>query len=208
MIAKQVRIEIQRILGGLVADGVFGPKTRAQFERLATAPDGSEWEPVPKPAPAPPVIPDDGTRVDERSEKNIATLHPDVQPLARALVKAAVAQGINIKITSGTRTYAEQDALYAQGRSKPGNIVTNARAGQSWHNFSVAFDVTLFDGTEPVWESPLYKKVGEIGKSLGLEWGGDWKGSLVDEPHFQFNPRNVSLAEARELHAQGKTVFA
>ncbi len=145
-------------------------------------------------------------RVDERSEKVIATLHPKVQPYARALVQQAKAQNINIKVTSGTRTYDEQNALYAQGRTKPGKVVTNARGGQSWHNHSVAFDITVFRGSEPVYESPAYAAVGALGRQMGLEWGGDWT-SLKDEPHFQMR-NHKSLAQARELHDQGKDVFA
>src|SRR5688572_7748364 len=86
--------------------------------------------------------------VDPRSEKNIATLLPEVQPLARALVQKATQNGIRIKVISGLRTYAEQDELYAQGRTKPGIIVTRARGGYSNHNFGIAFDVGVFEGTK------------------------------------------------------------
>jgi hypothetical protein len=84
--------------------------------------------------------------VDSRSEGVIATLLPQVQPYARALVGKAAANGITIKVISGLRTYDEQNALYAQGRDKPDRIVTNARGGYSNHNFGVAFDVGLFKG--------------------------------------------------------------
>src|SRR5579859_3440231 len=81
--------------------------------------------------------PESPARVDLRSEKNIATLLPGVQPYARALVHKAADAGIAIKIISGLRTYEQQDALYAQGRSKPGQIVTKAKGGQSNHNFGI-----------------------------------------------------------------------
>jgi peptidoglycan LD-endopeptidase CwlK len=123
--------------------------------------------------------------LDERSAKNIQTLHPTLQPLATELIEQAVAQGINCKVISGFRSYDEQDKIYAQGRSKPGKIVTHAKGGQSWHNFGTAFDVGIFskDGKKYLGESNMYALVGQIGKRLGLEWGGDW--DFVDEPHFQ-----------------------
>jgi peptidoglycan LD-endopeptidase CwlK len=147
--------------------------------------------------------------VDERSEKNIRTLKPEVQPLARSLIEQAVAQGINAKVISGYRSYAEQDALYAKGRTAPGPKVTKARAGYSWHNFGIAFDIGMFskDGKEYLGESPDYAKVGKIGENLGLEWGGSWK-DFVDEPHFQFNPRDLTLAEMRQREAEGKDLLA
>lgn len=147
-----------------------------------------------------------GDAVDDRSEKVVATLLPQVRPYARALVHEAAAAGITIKVISGTRTYAEQDALYDKGRTKPGPKVTNARGGYSNHNFSVAFDVGVFSGTRYLPESPAYKAVGAIGRRLGLEWGGLWR-SFVDEPHFQMM-NGKTLAEARALHAKGKNVFS
>jgi peptidoglycan L-alanyl-D-glutamate endopeptidase CwlK len=145
--------------------------------------------------------------VDARSEKNIATLAKEVQPLARRLIETAVAQGINAKVISGTRTYKEQDALYAQGRTKPGPIVTKAKGGYSWHNFGMAFDLGIFsaDGKKYYGESEAYEVCGKIGESLGLEWGGNW--DFVDEPHLQFNPLRLTLAQARERTAKGEDLF-
>jgi hypothetical protein len=78
--------------------------------------------------------------VDDRSEKAIAALLQQVQPYARALVKKAAQHGITIKVIGGLRTYEEQNELFAQGRTKPGRIVTNARGGYSNHNFGIAFE--------------------------------------------------------------------
>lgn len=138
--------------------------------------------------------------VDERSERNIETLNPKVQPLARSLIETAVAAGINVKVICAHRTYAEQNELYAQGRTKPGPVVTKAKGGYSSHNFATAFDVGIFskDGKEYLDESPDYKIVGMIGESLGLEWGGRWT-SFKDEPHFQYN-RGRSMAQLREAY--------
>jgi peptidoglycan LD-endopeptidase CwlK len=154
------------------------------------------------------------SEVDARSEKVIATLQPQVRPLARALVQKAARNGIQIKVISGLRTYAEQNALYAQGRTQPGRKVTNARGGYSNHNFGIAFDVGVFEGTRYLGESPKYKAVGALGMELGMEWGGSWK-SIVDEPHFQLRPawatdlsERQMLAQLRGLVADDRPVFA
>ena len=163
----------------------------------------------------------EGKKADSRSEGNIATLLPLVRLMPRALIEKAANQGIIIKVTSGTRSFAEQDELFAQGRTKPGKIVTKARGGFSNHNFGVAFDVTIFKGSTdpekaktPVFESPVYKAIGTLGTELGLEWGGNWK-TIVDEPHFQLRPgwaadlsEQQMLAELRKRKDSGKDFFA
>lgn len=156
----------------------------------------------------------ESAKVDGRSEKNIATLLLEVQPIARALVQKAAANGIIIKVISGLRTYAEQDALYAKGRTAPGPKVTNARGGYSNHNFGIAFDVGVFSGSSYLPESPKYKAVGVLGMDLGLEWGGNWT-SIVDQAHFQLRPiwavamkERVMLAEFRSRIAKNQPLFA
>lgn len=158
-----------------------------------------------------PVI--DNTPVDTRSEGYITNLLPEVQPLARTLVHMATKAGITIKVISGLRTYAEQDALYAQGRTKPGHIVTNAKAGFSNHNFGLAFDIGIFQGNSYIEESPDYKKVGAMGVSLGFTWGGNWL-SIQDEPHFELRPlwaTNLSesdmLAGLRQRKSNGQDLL-
>ncbi len=89
-------------------------------------------------------------------------------------------------LTCTYRSPAEQNALYAQGRTKPGKIITNARGGQSKHNFnpSHAFDIAFKDASGDVhWELALFKKFAAIAKSHGAKWGGDW-GKFKDNPHF------------------------
>ena len=188
---------------GIDVDGRAGPQTwGAIYERVVGKKiDGQR----PSEAIAP---------VDARSEKNIATLLPQVQPMARALVQKAAAAGITIRILSCLRTYEEQDALYAQGRTAPGNVVTNARGGYSNHNFGIAFDVGVFEGTRYLGDSPKYKAVGALGTDLGLEWGGNWK-TIVDQPHYQLRPAWAAslserdmLAQMRARRASGQPVFA
>lgn len=154
------------------------------------------------------------SRVDPRSETNIATLQQQVQGLARALVQKAADNGITIKVLSGTRSYAEQEALYAKGRTAPGPKVTNARGGYSNHNFGIAFDIGVFSGGKFLTDSPKYKAVGVLGMELGLEWGGNWT-SIVDQPHFQLRPawaagmsERSMLAELRDHQSKGLPVFA
>ena len=198
-IAEMVR-DVQKALG-ISVDGAAGPQTwTAIHKRICGTPRGS----------AQPVAA--GQAVDSRSERVIATLQPEVQSYARALVHKAAGAGITIKVISGTRTYDEQNALYAKGRTAPGRIVTNARGGYSNHNFGIAFDVGVFDGSKYIPESSRYKAVGAIGMDLGLEWGGNWR-TLQDEPHFQLRPRwargteREMLAELRSRKSSGKGYY-
>lgn len=118
-----------------------------------------------------------------------------MQPYARELVRRAAAKGIDVKVIGGYRSIPEQQQLFCQGRNipecrglyKPGSILTNARGGYSNHNFGIAFDVGIFQGLKYLTESPKYIEVGQIGKSFGLEWGGDWT-TIKDRPHFQLRP--------------------
>jgi peptidoglycan L-alanyl-D-glutamate endopeptidase CwlK len=184
--------DIRQILGVEAAD-YWGPAAQSALDLLIHSVQG-------------PITVESG-EVDERSEQNIKTLHRKVQPLARELIVVAQNRGIHIKVTSGTRTFEEQDRLFAQGH------VTKARGGYSNHNYGLAFDVTIFNGKDPVWESPQYKILGQLGKSLGLSWGGDWT-SIVDEPHFELRPEWASnlnetnmIAELRRRHTVGQDYF-
>jgi peptidoglycan LD-endopeptidase CwlK len=143
-------------------------------------------------------------RVDDRSEKAIATLLPEVQPYARALVMRAAQHGITIKVISGLRTYEEQNELFSQGRTKSGRIVTNARAGFSNHNFGIAFDIGVFEGSKYLDDSPKYKAVGILGMDMGLEWGGNWK-TIVDQPHFQLRPKWAAEMKEGDMLAELRT---
>jgi len=130
------------------------------------------------------------------TEKNLATLAAQMQPIARQFVERARAAGFPIVITSGRRTMDEQAALYAKGRTSPGGIVTNAQPGDSAHNFGLAFDFAFGDAIgRPTWPKDApWATVAMIGKKLGLDWGGDWK-SFVDQPHFELPSWRVARAE-------------
>jgi len=146
--------------------------------------------------------------LDPRSETAIATLLPEARAAARTFMAAAIpameAVGVQIRIICGTRTYAQQDALYAQGRTKPGPKVTNARGGYSNHNFGIAWDIGLFQGKKYLEESPHYQTCAHIGRIQGLDCGAFWK-SFPDEPHYQLNT-GLSTSQLRQRTAQGKAV--
>lgn len=165
----------------------------------------------PPPPPANPVAKPPGAanaQFDERTERNIATLLPPAQKLARRFMTdatlAMLRHDIEPRIISGTRTYAEQDALYAKGRTAPGSKVTNARGGFSNHNFGIAFDIGLFKGGKYLAESPHYATLGPVGESVGLKWGGRWKG-FPDQPHYEYDT-GFTLAEMRERVKAGKPI--
>lgn len=124
------------------------------------------------------------------NSRSISDLLPQVQPLANAFIEKCKAVGIDVLITSTYRDKESQAALFAQGRTTPGKIVTNARAGQSFHNYRVAFDIVPLVNGKPVWDTNnenavLWKKCGAIGVECGLEWAGNWR-TFKEFPHFQF----------------------
>lgn len=134
----------------------------------------------------------------DRSEKNMGSgIHPVVKESALEMVKRAYQEGIFVQISAGYRSMDEQAKLYGQGRlgyfydgknysnlSKP--RVTNAKPGQSYHNFGLAIDYFIVsdDGKNAIWTvDAKWKRVAAIGKSLGFSWGGDWS-SFKDYPHL------------------------
>ncbi|SEU32841.1 M15 family metallopeptidase [Paenibacillus sp. NFR01] len=135
-------------------------------------------------------------QVKAKSAARLAGLEPAVRQSAVALIEFAYAHGVPIIITQGLRTSAEQDKLYAQGRTAPGQIVTNAPGGYSYHNFGVAIDFALLlpDGSVS-WDTRRdgdgdgiadWSEVVADAKRLGWEWGGDWS-TFKDLPHFELN---------------------
>lgn len=144
-------------------------------------------------------------KFDARSEKNIGSLQPKAQQVARGFLKKVRDAGIDARIISGTRTYAEQDALYSQGRfGNPGPIVTKAEGGESNHNFGIAWDIGIFDGGAYLRKSPLYDKAAEVGLSADLEWGGNWI-EFQDKPHYQLAV-DLILATMRDKFEIGEAI--
>lgn len=134
----------------------------------------------------------------------ISELHPTIQDEATAMVLDLYNQGIVVRITEGHRSNAEQNALYAQGRTSGGNVVTNARGGQSYHNYGLAFDVVpveVMHRTNWAPNDPVWQRVEEAGKRYGFDWGGDFR-SITDMPHFQV--AGTTTGELRRLMQDGE----
>lgn len=129
-------------------------------------------------------------------------LMPEVAEKAQQLVRECEKQGLKIRVTSTVRTIARQDALYAQGRTAPGNIVTQVKGSAmgSYHQWGLAFDICINDGGD-AYDTAKLTKAGKIGEKLGLEWGGSWTG-FVDMPHFQltYGYTTNDLKKAYELY--------
>lgn len=137
-----------------------------------------------------------------RNEK-YSKLFPPFYVKVRALLELAEKEGLKVGVFQGYRSYEEQARLYAKGRTKPGRRVTKARPGHSKHNFGFAADFVFKKQGRWSWaEEHPWDRLGALGRSVGLEWGGDWQ-SFVDRPHFQWDCK-LSLADYRELyHEQG-----
>src|SRR5215210_4132063 len=111
------------------------------------------------------------------SENRLKKVHPELARRVRMVIDNLAKAGMQIEVVQGLRTFAEQDALFAQGRTKPGRVVTNARGGQSNHNYGLAVDVVPFTNGKPNWEAPnsIWVAIGAEAEKLGMEWGGNWK---------------------------------
>jgi peptidoglycan L-alanyl-D-glutamate endopeptidase CwlK len=124
---------------------------------------------------------------DKISEKRIATLHPAIAGEVLLLmndIEAELPENCMIRVTYGLRTFKEQDGLYAIGRTVPGKIVTNAKGGQSNHNYGFAFDyVLIYDGKVSWVVNKDWIRVGEHFEKHGYVWGHRWK--FKDSPHIE-----------------------
>ncbi|WP_412176699.1 M15 family metallopeptidase [Bacillus sp. T3] len=124
------------------------------------------------------------------------SLHPVVEERTDQLIEKAAAKGITVIITDDFRSAADQNKLYEQGRSTEGTIVTNAKGGESYHNFGLAIDFALKLPTgDVIWDRQYdgngnatsdWTEVVTIAKELGFEWGGDWV-NFKDYPHLQMD---------------------
>jgi len=124
---------------------------------------------------------------------------------ARQLLHLTEVAGLKGGFFQGLRTYKQQDALYAKGRTTEGPIVTNAKGGYSWHNFGLAVDYVFWDGKRWTWEGD-YARIGIIAKNLGLEWGGSWT-KFPDRPHIQ-HTFGTTLEKLREVYEKKHSLKA
>lgn len=131
-----------------------------------------------------------------RSEERLAPLYPELVRRWRLADGMLRTLGHNCEVAQGVRTWPEQGQLWLKGRHADGSfidpihhagVVTNAQAGESWHNFGCALDVFPDDpekpGTQPDYDSahPVWGKIVEVGQSAGLRSGASWN----DLPHFE-----------------------
>ena len=133
--------------------------------------------------------------------RDVSLLHPELIPICEEFVRRCRAAGLNVLVTDTRRSRQEQEALYAQGRTRPGSIITRCRYPYSPHNWGVAFDFCRnVKGREYDDSDGFFAKCGAVGKQLGLFWGGDFR-TFVDKPHLElkkFLPNNSCTALIRQ----------
>lgn len=148
---------------GLTVSGIVDPRTRQKL-----------FNPEPK------------DNFETRPSSNdLSSLHPFVALLARRFLDLTRQNKLDVRITTAFRSWDEEDRLFAQGRTNPGPIVTNARGGDSYHNWGFAFDAAPFENGQISKDREKFIQMGHLGEQVGLKWGGTFK-SLVDLPHFQY----------------------
>lgn len=135
--------------------------------------------------------------IDSPSLAQINKLHPSVRGEVKMIVHEINTNCLTgkskVRLAQGLRTFAEQDELYAQGRTKPGKKVTNAKGGQSIHNYGFAVDIVLIiDGKTASWDVKKdwdedrvsdWDECVKVFAKYGWSWGGNWS-SFKDMPHF------------------------
>jgi hypothetical protein len=153
------------------------------------------------------LIPKKGIMRDKYSDERIDKLHPKVRQVFTDFINECEETfNVTLRVVQGYRTFEEQDALYAKGRGAGGSVVTNARGGQSFHNYGLAIDVCAMVGNDK--EVDWNYNTGElepIAKKHGITWGGTWA-HIKDKPHFEMNFGHGSSGFNffLQLHTEGK----
>ena len=131
------------------------------------------------------------------NSRSLDDLLPAVKVRVEKFINSAKDAGIDLLITSTYRDNASQTALYAQGRTAAGRIVTNAKAGESFHNYRCAVDVVPLINGKPVWDVSyqVWQTIGKLGQENGLEWAGNWT-KFKEMPHFQYTG-GLTLAQLK-----------
>ena len=139
---------------------------------------------------------------DFHTDRRINSLHPLVRAKAKEfIIRAEKELGIKLRVTAALRTWDEQNGLYAKGRTDSGKVVTNAKGGQSLHNYGLAIDVVEIKNGSAIWNNSRWTEIAALGKSIGFSWGGDWR-SFKDKPHFEMK-FSKSLSELQALYTSG-----
>jgi peptidoglycan L-alanyl-D-glutamate endopeptidase CwlK len=131
------------------------------------------------------------------NSRNINDLLPHIKVRVEKFIELCDEEGIDLLITSTYRDNESQEALYEQGRTRPGKIVTNAKPGESWHNYRCAIDIVPLINGKPNWDGsdPIWQRIGELGEQAGLEWAGRWR-TFKELAHFQYTG-GLTLADLK-----------
>lgn len=119
--------------------------------------------------------------------RDISRLRSDVAANCRVFIQRCADEGLPVLVVETVRDLEYQASLYAQGRTKPGKIVTNQKTPSfHWDKVALAFDICKNVKGHEYDDADFFRRCGAIGKEMGFTWGGDWK-SLPDRPHFQWD---------------------
>jgi len=212
---KQVtdlQTQLSKLLFDIDIDGDFGGQTLSALNNFQTLKGMSKTTFVDDAIYS--AIMDDvnaNARVDKPSLERMAKLHPKIRAEVLHLVKQCLKNNVKIRIVQGLRTFVEQDELYAQGRTKPGPIVTKAKGGLSNHNYGLSFDFCLLNADGSISWSQMqdadadgikdWMEVVNIFKKNGYDWGGLWQ--FKDNPHIE-KTFGLSIRTLLNMHNTGK----
>lgn len=192
--------EIQAFYG-TDRDGVIGPQTIRAILTDIRSRGGSQVQP-------------EESDIDARTMEHVRSLDPKAQDRFLQFIRLAKATaatfGCDYIGIEGHRTWDEQDALYAKGRTAPGSIVTRAKGGFSNHNFGIAMDFGVFrgksylDDTNTDLALQVHRACAVHARKLGFDWGGDWP--MKDDPHFEISTR-LTLSQKRKLYQEKGSVL-
>ena len=188
-----------QIINGLDGDGKVGDNTIAAAKTKGFKGFGAVTVITQKPVtiPAKPHLEIfEGDRVSQINAAMLSRVSPVLQTRGRAFIAAAAADGVVVQIVQSFRTFEEQDKLFKK-RPK----VTNARGGQSMHNYGLALDFAPVVNGKISWDEKLYASFGKWADAAGLEWGGRWR-KFVDLPHVQ-DVERMPLKTIQELYRKG-----
>jgi peptidoglycan LD-endopeptidase CwlK len=132
------------------------------------------------------------------NSRDLNELLPEVKSRVERFIELCKESDIDLLVTSTYRDIESQDALYAQGRTSEGKIVTNAKGGDSFHNWRCAVDVVPLVAGKPDWDGshPIWAKIGELGEQAGLDWAGKWV-TFKELAHFQYTG-GLTIAQLKE----------
>lgn len=164
---------------------------------------------------------------DELTIERIKTFHPQFRQQLKTdyltCNNTILGKGVRLRFSHVFRSVQEQDKLYAKGITTDGRIVTNAKGGQSIHNYGLAFDIVLlvdkdgngslesaswdikkdFDGDKQSDWLEVANFFTHKQRFTPYEWGGDWK-NFKDYPHFQI--KGYDWRKLQKLVEQGYTI--